>query len=129
MTIKPAENNSIPHAPAHLYERIRDRIELYERRRARRNFFSHVVLFVSSNILCMVGVLRLLDESFLQYVRLVFSDWQLISSMWQDFLFTLAESLPFTTVAIVLGGIFFLLVSLRGISGSMKSQYSYKGAL
>ncbi len=95
------------------------RIAKEKARQARRWFIFHTSLFLSSVIALIFGFRYLLAEfyasGFSRYITLIVSDSGFVMRFWQDFLLSLAESLPVVGGAMVLVAMFAVLLSLQRI--------------
>ena len=104
---------------SHLFHKVMGRIVKEKARQARRWFVLHASLFLSSVIALIFGFRYLLEEfytsGFSRYITLVISDSGFVMRFWQDFLLSLAESLPVVGGAVVLAAIFAVLLSLQRI--------------
>ncbi|MDD5110663.1 MAG: hypothetical protein PHI63_05645 [Patescibacteria group bacterium] len=67
---------------------------------------------------------QLAQSGFVQYVALLFSDFQSIVAHWQDFGLTLLETLPAITLAGTLTVILTMLISLRAVIGSAQTFFN-----
>ena len=63
-------------------------------------------------------------SGFHQYFSLLFSDWNLAVTYWNDFVLSLAEALPVLAIASVLSAVFVFLGSLRLIAKQIKLAFS-----
>ncbi len=52
----------------------------------------------------------------LQFVLLLFSDSEVVISIWQDYVLTILESLPITEIAVLLGTTLFLVYLIKNIA-------------
>ena len=110
-----------------LYRRIVARIHRAEQKRARLRLgcatlgtlLSCVVFIPVFNYF----VLELVQSGVTQYISLVLSDGGLLLASWQEFLLSLAESLPITGISLLLGIIFLFLGSLRLASHYTKTAF------
>ncbi len=69
--------------------------------------------------------LELVQSGFSQLFSLLFSDGGTLIALWKDFVFSLAESLPFMGISFFLGSAFIFLFSLRSLSRVI-SIFSYR---
>lgn len=103
---------------ASLYGRIRSRIELEQRK---TSVYARIVFFgvvACGGAIALVPALRELyaeftQSGFAQFITLLFSDTGTIAMYWQDFLMSLAESLPAVGIAGVAMSVFAILLPLR----------------
>jgi hypothetical protein len=105
--------------PAGLLDAVMARIEKDERRR----LILHFAFFGTVSAAALAGVFfawhQLISEAaqsgFSSYISLLFSDAGLLAVYWQDFVFSLAESLPLIGLSALFASVFALLFSLRHI--------------
>lgn len=103
--------------PENLSEKIINRIGLVEKRFARTRlvFFGALAL---ASVIAFIPALKYLindfsNSGFYQYLSLIFSDSEVILASWREFSLSLAESLPFLSIAALFSVIFALLWSLK----------------
>lgn len=67
------------------------------------------------------------QSGFLQFISLLFSDAKVVATYWQDFLMSLAESLPVFATVGILGSVFLFLFSMRqlllNVRATMRSTF------
>ncbi|MDE2001673.1 MAG: hypothetical protein KGI60_03885 [Patescibacteria group bacterium] len=105
-----------PAPPYSLYERIVARIQQEVIKAARRRVFFYGAVTLTA-VLLFVPALQVAVQSFMQsgtatYLSLLVSDTQLVMSSWQDYLFSITDSLPLFDITLVLAVLFVLLGSL-----------------
>ncbi len=110
--------------PHDLFGKIMVKIAAKQRRRALWSFvFSGVVFLVTlGSVVPVVADVHasMTQSGTYQFISLMFSNFSQVASSWQDFLFSLLESLPIFGIAIFLAVMAFLLTSLRFISRDFK---------
>jgi hypothetical protein len=63
-------------------------------------------------------------SGFYNYLSLLFSDWNLALTYWNDFILSLAEALPVLALAAILGAVFGFLGSLRLAVNQIRLAFS-----
>ncbi len=110
--------------PEGLLEKIMMKVSLKQRRRAIWEFVCSSLVFVATLGLLVPAVSAahnaMVSSGFYQYIALIFSNFSEVMSSWQDFMFSLLESLPVFSIIVFLAILFFLLASLRYISRDAK---------
>jgi hypothetical protein len=105
-----------PEAPAGLAEKILVRIAEHERRILGIKIAISASIFIFSIsaivIACKDLFIALAQSGFFQLASLGFSDFSSIAANFPDFAFSMVESFPIFTAAILLGGIMFAIGSM-----------------
>ncbi len=98
--------------------------------------YTRIVLFGAMTFIAFIALISVSKEfysefaqsGFLQFVSLLFSDAKVVATYWQDFLMSLAESLPVFATVGIFGSVFLLLFSIRqlllNIRATMKSTFA-----
>lgn len=106
----------IPEPPAGLARGILARIEKRERRMLAMKAALQAALFAASVWVIQIGYTNLMggfqQSGFLTFTSLLFSDFSLIASNLPDYLFSIIESFPIFSAAILLGGVAFAIWSM-----------------
>lgn len=93
-------------APVHLRENILSKIADLESRKQRRNVWALRLATVASFALCGVSVAvfarELAMSEFWSIARLVVTDMRDVSVYWQDYVFSLLETMPALEMALIL---------------------------
>jgi len=112
-----------------LSQAVLSRISRHSRRTARvkvavLGFFA-LAAFLS--IIPAVGLMvRGFQQSgFLQYFSLLFSDGRSVMASWQEFVLSLAESLPVVGITAVLGATFVLLASVALVAKHIRTAFTF----
>jgi hypothetical protein len=107
---------AIPEPPVGLAKTILLRIEKRERRVVAIKAAASAVVFAASLWVIEAGYTSLVagfqQSGFLAFFSLLFSDFSLIASNLPDFFFSIIESFPIFSAAIVLGGVAFAIWSM-----------------
>ena len=109
-----------------LYGRIIKRIELEQRK---TSVYTRIVFFgvlASAAMIALIPAIRELyaefaQSGFIQFVSLLFSDTGVIALYWQDFLMSLAETLPVFGIMGVAASMFIMLLSTRYLLSDLRS--------
>lgn len=108
-----------PEPPAGLAKRILANIERRERRMLGVKIAAFATAFTGSLFVVVASYLDLVSQlsrsGFFQFFALIFSDFTATIANFPDFAFSLAESFPVLSAAVVLGGIAFAVWSLAGL--------------
>jgi polyferredoxin len=100
---------TLPEPPAGLAKTILARIEKRERRMLAIKASAQGVFFAASVWVIQIGYTNLVDgfqrSGFLTFTSLLFSDFSLVTSNLSDYLFSIIESFPIFSAAILLGGV------------------------
>jgi hypothetical protein len=113
---------------AALHPRIMARINTGMRRRVRMQLFTSGVFSLISLVAIIytgdyiIGQLSVANA----YFSLLFTDGATIFSYWREFALALAESMPLTGIAIILGGVLAFLLSLRWSVKSMHRMSAWR---
>ena len=113
-----------PEAPDNLFNKIITRIN----RRQRMLAISRVIVFSFSLLGSLVAAwpifsavkIEFVNSGFLQFLSLVFSDFEVIITYWQSFALTLLESLPAISIALSLLILFIFMGSLKFLTKDIK---------
>lgn len=110
--------------PKGLFDKIMAKIALKRRRRAILSFAFSSMMLVAGAVF-MVPVLldvhaAMIQSGTYQFVSLMFSNFSEVAASWQDYVFSLFESLPILSIAAFLATVLFVLASLRFISRDVK---------
>ncbi len=110
--------------PAGLEAAIISQIQRKQVRSARQKLVFHTLLLVSCLVALIPGwryfITDFSQSGLQQYLSLLFSDASIVLRYWQDFILSLAESLPIISGVVILTIIFILLDSLKRIAGEIK---------
>lgn len=111
--------------PEGIFNNIISRIELKKRRTAKIKL-SLLSVAALSSFASFFPVFSYAASEFSQsgiyyYVSLIFSDLNLISIFWKDFLYVLAESFPLISLTAILIAFFIFLVSFKSILKNIKA--------
>jgi len=122
----PKFKNQIPEFPTDLFDKVIDNIETKRKLRdfKKRIIFSFFGIFSSSliSIPLFKAVWTYLGESgFLRFFSLIFSDFKLVLSSWQNFGLSLLESIPIISLTLFLISIFILFESIKYLIKYSKS--------
>ena len=106
----------VPEPPAGLARTILLRIEKRERRILAIKTAATAVFFAASVWVVQIGYTNLMGgferSGFLTFTSLLFSDFSLVASNLSDYLFSMIESFPIFSAAILLGGVGFAIWSM-----------------
>ena len=119
--------------PDYLLANILAAIDVKKRRAARLR----LALFGSFALASLVAIFPAIQyfvaqfsqSGFYQYFSLLFSDWNLALTYWNDFVLSLAEALPVLATTTVLSVILILLGSLRFAVKQIKTAFSSRPQL
>jgi polyferredoxin len=107
---------AIPEPPTGLAKTILLRIEKRERRILAIKTTATAIFFAASVWIIEIGYANLMGgfarSGFLTFFSLLFSDFSLIASNLPDFLFSIIESFPIFSAAVLLGGVAFAIWSM-----------------
>jgi hypothetical protein len=108
-----------PEPPTGLTEKILLRISRRERRVLGVKIAASAVLFGVSASVAIIGFLNLVQDlsqsGFFQIGSLVFSDFSTVMANFPDFAFSIVESFPAFTAAILLSGVLFAIWSMANL--------------
>jgi len=114
--------------PQFLMGNILAAIEIKKRRAARLRlalFGSFALASLTALIPAVQYFIAEISQSgFYQYFSLLFSDWNLVITYWNDFVLSLAEALPVLAITSVLSAVFVFLGSLRLAVNQIKFAFS-----
>ena len=100
-----------PEPPAELSKKILLRIEVEERRQLRFKAIESGMILAGSISIVAVGYIetaaRLSQSGFFQFASLIFSDFSVVASNATDFFFSLSETFPIFSAALLFCGVFF----------------------
>jgi hypothetical protein len=117
-------NLTVHRPPRDLLVKIMAKIAQRQRKMAIWNFAVSGVVFVVTLVVLVpafVAVHSAMTQSgSYQFMSLLFSNFSEVAASWQDFMFSLLESLPILGIAALLMTILFLLGSLRFINRDVK---------
>jgi hypothetical protein len=103
---------------------IFSQIQRKQVRLVRQKLVWHTLLLVGCIVALIPGwryfITDFSQSGMQQYLSLLFSDASLVLRYWQDFILSLAESLPIISGVVILAIIFILLDSLKRIAGEIK---------
>lgn len=97
--------------------------------------YMRIFLFGSMSFIASIALVLVSREfysefsqsGFLQFISLLFSDARVVATYWQDFLMSLAESLPVFATVGILGSAFLFLFSMRqlllNIRATMRTNF------
>lgn len=121
------ENDKL-NLPRGLRKTILVSIRKEERRRARMYLFVSTIVVPSSAVGIWFAVSYMTQEfyqsSFYNYFSLLFSDTDIILVYWQQFVLSLAESVPLIGVTVSLVVIAIFLVSIRIFMGNVRGSFT-----
>ena len=81
------------------------------------------ILSLGGFVFMSVSIVKQFSSSgFFEYVSLVFSDGNLISVYWKEYLLSLADSLPVASLGVTFFLLFSMLVSIKKYVGQYKNQ-------
>lgn len=111
------------------------RLVVEERRaimRSRRHLFFASILLLSS-LVALVPVFKtvysdLITSGFVQYLSLISSDFSTVTASWQNYIFSLLETLPVFSLTLFLGVIFIFLGALRFFTSDIRSIFRHSPA-
>ncbi|MFA5133753.1 MAG: hypothetical protein WC459_03045 [Patescibacteria group bacterium] len=103
--------------PDGLLNKVLSRIKTEEKLAKRRRFVLFSFIFAGSlaAIFPAFNMLRegLSESGFIQFFSLIFSDFEIVSLYWRNFIWALLETLPFAGSAVFLTAVFVSLGSLK----------------
>jgi len=116
-------------APEELFGKIMERIHRQERLAALRKRLIIFSIGLIASLAAFIPALRLMQQSlaesgFAQFFSLIFSDFGIVLTYWQNFALTLLESLPVLSVAAFLATIFIFLESLKFLVRDTKAIFA-----
>ncbi len=115
-----------------LYNRIIARIEREERK---TGAYARIVFFGVAALVSVAAFVPAAQElyaefsqsGFIQFLSLLFSDTGVIALYWQDFLMSLAETLPVFGIMGVAASMFVMLLSTRYLVNDVRSMWGRSG--
>ena len=115
--------------PEELFGKIMERIHRQERLAALRKRLIIFSIGLAGSLAAFVPALRLMQQSlaesgFAQFFSLIFSDFGIVLTYWQNFALTLLESLPALSIAVFLVTIFVFLESLKFLVRDTKAIFT-----
>jgi hypothetical protein len=120
----------VPQAPVGLTAKILLRITKRERRILMAKIAASASVFVCSMSAVVVAsrdlVAGLSHSGFFQFASLAFSDFSSIASNFPDFVYSMVESFPIFTAAVLLGGIMFSLWSMAAFIDEASLLKTYR---
>jgi len=116
---------TLPQPPAELESRILSRIGELGKLKVLKY---KVAIFAASSAVSAVAavfafmILRtnLAETGFWQFLSLLFSDYQILAAYWQNYLMSLAESMPISSLVLLLMCIFIFCESVRLLANNAK---------
>lgn len=114
--------------PEELFDKIKLRI-----RREKRIIAMRKVAVLSLGAVMSIGILvpflnstatAIANSGLLQFISLLFSDTEVVLSIWQDYAITILESLPIIEIAGLLGTTIFLVYLIKNIAQNIQVAFS-----
>jgi len=101
-------------------------IEAREKRSSKIKSFSYGIIGIISLVGLVPAVENLIEQfsqsGFYQYLSLAFSDLGLVSLYWKEFMSSLAETIPATSLMLTLVLFFIFLLSFKRVAVSFRNQ-------
>lgn len=108
---------------------VLDRVAKMASRKARRNYlFARAGVWVSMVALAGVSFTAgstIIDSEFFDLMKLAFSDAAIVLQNWREYTYSLLETMPVTSIAMLLSPIFTLLISyavVKSLQGKINLQ-------
>ena len=88
-------------------------------------YFSLLVLSLSGSIFSIKVLMEQFTQlGFFRYLSLIFSDGGIIATYWKEYVFSLVDSLPIASLAVLLFFLFMLFISINKISYQYRNKLS-----
>ncbi len=105
-----------------------DKIILRIKREERKKIKQQLIIFSLSSMASLVGLIltfllvriKIIESGFNQFFSLLFSDLHIVLMYWQNYAFTLLETLPINSLLLFLGSLLILVISARIILQDLK---------
>jgi hypothetical protein len=116
--------NKMVTPPAELLGKIITKINIEKQARFKRMLVLRSLFFIFSVILLIWGgqwfIADIAESGFSHFLTLLFSDGKILLAYWQTFIMVLLESLPVSSLLVILAAILAILQSLKFLTRDLK---------
>lgn len=119
-----------------LFDKVIGRIQQFQRDKRVKAVKRRIFVFSALSLISLIAFvpafstmkLNMTESGFLNFISLLFSDFKVVMSYWQNFTMSLLESLPVVNLVLVFFLVFSFLWSLKSLFGNIK-KFTFRRGL